>query len=1494
MTASQIRISPEATSLNTRHAMGFAPADDTPIRRHAKNPLHRRFAQYWALLLACIAVALACPAAHAANQFAPVPALNFSKLFDSANPLSQTITVTSTGTAFNFTATVSTDLGGSWLSISPSNFGFGVSTPYGITVVVNPVVTLAPGPYTGHINLISPGVTPMSIPVTLVIHAATDTYFDQIAGGLSFSLASENNTPPAQALQVRNAGAGSLSWTATTSTADGGSWLTLSSTSGTAPSNLSVGVTVANLPGAGVTAGTFIGQVVFQTAGDTVTVPVAVKVGASVLAQVNPLNFAKAFTGPNPLSQEITIASTNAAITFTAKTQDSTGGSWLTINPSNYGFGVSTPYNITVGVNPAVTLAAGTYMAEIIVTETNGQDTLTIPVTMTVYPAAATYFDNVTGSVNFSMATKGEAPPAQDILIKGVGASALNWTATVTTADGGDWLSVSSASGSAPSIVSVSVNPANVLNAGLQPGTFIGQIALSSQGSRITIPISFTIGDAVFRQVHPLNFTKVFGGPNPLSQVFTVASTGTNFTFNAVVVNGTGGNWLTINPANYGFGINTPLPIEVSVNPAVTVTAGIYKAEIILTSEGGAQALTIPVTLTITAPTDTFFDALPGQMTFTMATGGMAPPPQVLPIRNGGQGTLDWTATVTTSDGGNWLSISAESGTAPSEPTVSVNPANIPQGGLVAGTFTGLISLEENGHQISVPVSFVVGANVFQQISPLNFTMIQGGANPLPQVVTVGSSGTDFTFLASVSSSTGGAWLSINPSNYGFGISTPQAVTASVNVPITTTAGTYSSEIVLHSADNTQGLVVPVTLTVEPGTATFFDSLPGQLTFSMLTSGGSTPSNPPPAQTLAIRNAGSGSLPWTATVTTSDGGAWLSISASSGTAPSFPTVSVNPANIQNAGLLPGTFTGQVILETPGNRVTIPVTFVVGASVFRQVNALNFNKVFAGPNPLPQLISITSTGAAISSLATAVSSTGGSWLQITPVNYGFGINTTIQMVVTANPALTLAAGIYTSEIVLKTSSGTESMVIPVTLTVNAANSTFFNDMQGAATFFVQTGGANPPAQSIPIRNAGTGTLHWTATATTSDGGNWLNISSASGTAPDSISISVNAANLPNSALLAGQFSGEVVLASGTGRQSIPVAVVVGTNLFAPPPALAFSKPFGGANPGFKLMTISSTGTNFNFVGQAASATGGNWLTITPSNFGFGVATPFGVQVSANPVVTLAAGTYIGETIYISTDNTQGLVVPVSLTVYSVPAPTPKLSLAAGAHTGPQKLTITDSLVGAQIYYSTNGKIPTNASTKYTGPIKVSVSEKVMAIAYGTGYLPSAVATAAYTIIAETPKISPKGGVFVSSESVSIVDGTAGAEIFYTTNGKKPSKSSTRYTKPFAITKNATVMAVAFAPGVNESAVASAKFNIRAAAPKILPPSGIFSKAISVTMTDATKGAVIYYTTNGSTPTTASAHYTKAITVSSKKTIKAMALAPGGTESTITTATYTFKK
>lgn len=77
----------------------------------------------------------------------------------------------------------------------------------------------------------------------------------------------------------------------------------------------------------------------------------------------------------------------------------------------------------------------------------------------------------------------------------------------------------------------------------------------------------------------------------------------------------------------------------------------------------------------------------------------------------------------------------------------------------------------------------------------------------------------------------------------------------------------------------------------------------------------------------------------------------------------------------------------------------------------------------------------------------------------------------------------------------------------------------------------------------------------------------------------------------------------------------------------------------------------------------------------------------------------------------------------------------------------------------------------------------------------------------------------------------------------------------------------------------------------AAPTFSPPAGTYTTAQSITLACSTPGAVIRYTTDGSTPTSASTAYTGAISVSKTTTIKAIATKAGMSDSTVVTSAYT---
>ena len=161
----------------------------------------------------------------------------------------------------------------------------------------------------------------------------------------------------------------------------------------------------------------------------------------------------------------------------------------------------------------------------------------------------------------------------------------------------------------------------------------------------------------------------------------------------------------------------------ISIDPSIApnLAAGVYTGQVVLDNYyvGTAPTMVVPVTLTVSNPNAPFFDSVPGSMSFFLPLNGISPGGQTFQIRNAGSGILKWSAVTTTADGGNWLSVSSLSGTAPSLLTMQVNAKNLPGSGGSAGTYNGNVLLEANGSTIrSVTVS--VGVQAFLPVTPLS------------------------------------------------------------------------------------------------------------------------------------------------------------------------------------------------------------------------------------------------------------------------------------------------------------------------------------------------------------------------------------------------------------------------------------------------------------------------------------------------------------------------------------------------------------------------------------------------------------------------------------------------------------------------------------------------------------------------------------------------------------------------------------------------------
>ena len=122
------------------------------------------------------------------------------------------------------------------------------------------------------------------------------------------------------------------------------------------------------------------------------------------------------------------------------------------------------------------------------------------------------------------------------------------------------------------------------------------------------------------------------------------------------------------------------------------------------------------------------------------------------------------------------------------------------------------------------------------------------------------------------------------------------------------------------------------------------------------------------------------------------------------------------------------------------------------------------------------------------------------------------------------------------------------------------------------------------------------------------------------------------------------------------------------------------------------------------------------------------------------------------------------------------------------------------------------------------------------------------------------------------TISLSTTTAGATIYYTTNGDTPDNTSTEYSSPFSLGDATVIKAIAYL-GSDCSDVSI--YNV----PTYYKPTISYDNSTSEVTITCTGATGIYYTTDGSTPTTSSTAYSAPFVVSSGVTINAIATHPG---------------
>jgi len=287
------------------------------------------------------------------------------------------------------------------------------------------------------------------------------------------------------------------------------------------------------------------------------------------------------------------------------------------------------------------------------------------------------------------------------------------------------------------------------------------------------------------------------------------------------------------------------------------------------------------------------------------------------------------------------------------------------------------------------------------------------------------------------------------------------------------TSGTYQGKvIVLSSFAAGSPAVVPVIFTVTPGTIT---AAPTMLSFGPQVRGGAAPA----AQNVTVSGS-PGALSFTATVSTTDGNAWLTATPSSGTTPATVQVGVNATVAGN--LQAGAYSGTVTIVSAvasGSPINIPVTFnVVPQQTFSaSPTMLNFSYTIGQTAPPPQTFQISS-GGTFPFTVTTPSSAG--WLQVSPASG----STPATLTVSVNTQ-GLAAGNYTATIAINSLYSPAGTAASVTVNFTVLQITVKPaSITNAASY---AAGVVSPGENIVIWGTSIGPPNLTYGALTAGGG-----------------------------------------------------------------------------------------------------------------------------------------------------------------------------------------------------------------------------------------------------------------------------------------------------------------------------------------------------------------------------------------------------------------------
>jgi hypothetical protein len=511
-------------------------------------------------------------------------------------------------------------------------------------------------------------------------------------------------------------------------------------------------------------------------------------------------------------------------------------------------------------------------------------------------------------------------------------------------------------------------------------------------------------------------------------------------------------------------------------------------------------------------------------------------------------------------------------------------------------------------------------------------------------------------------------------------------------------------------------------------------------------------------------------------------------------------------------------------------------------------------------------------------------------------------------VTVTPSLTSITALQGLSVTVAVSAGSDSRTPTgsVILTGGGYTSPSTALSSGSATFNISAGSLalgsdtftasyTPDSSSSTIYSSAAGTSSAVTVTPVAPTITFTVPNHTYGDAPFTVSATSNSSGTITYSVVSGPatISGSTVTLTGAGTVVLQASQVAAGNYTAgtqtatvtvakESQAITFTAPTSPVVYGVSPITLVATGGTsgnavvFSVVSGPATISGST-LTIT------GVGT---VVVAANQA---------GNANYaVATQVTQSVVVNQASQIITFTAPTSPVTYGVS----PITLVATGGSSGNGVVFSVVSGPGTVSGSTLTitgvGTVVVAANQ-----AGNTNYTAATQVTQSLVVNQATQTITftaPTSPVTYGVTPITLVatGGTSGnAVVFSVVSGPGTVSGST-----LTITGVGTIVVAANQAGnTNYSAATQVSQSIVvnvigvAATPTFSPVAGTYTAAQTVSISDMTTGATIYYTTNGTTPTTSSTVYSGAITVSSTETLQAIASATGYSTSAVATAAYT---